>query len=167
MLFAGSLALVPFAVHNQQIVTGRELQPYHYDNFVANYFVLLSLVLAGSLLLRFARPFRLAVWPRAYVCGLVGMLAIGWGAVECFYTGRVLDSINAERDGGLAISRRLKEISAAEGIKSGNVIIFYEWLGDDIAASIPQPILWSLHQSDFRLDFESGEQRTILPTALF
>lgn len=36
-LLAASFALLPFAVFNQQLVTGRTLQPLHYELFVTNY----------------------------------------------------------------------------------------------------------------------------------
>jgi hypothetical protein len=38
-------AITPFALLNQQIITGRSLQPMHYEIFVANYLVLAALVL--------------------------------------------------------------------------------------------------------------------------
>jgi hypothetical protein len=85
---------------------------------------------------------------------------LGWGFVECFYSGRVLDSINVERDAGLAISRRLNEIDAVKGEKRGSVIVFYEWLGDDLAGTIPQPNLWSLHQNTFgSIPFQKSKER--------
>ncbi len=42
-LFAASFALTPALVFNQQIITGRSLQPFHYEWFIANY-----LALAGT-----------------------------------------------------------------------------------------------------------------------
>lgn len=46
LIFAASFALLPFLVFNQQIISGRSIQPFHYEVFVANYFVLLALVMA-------------------------------------------------------------------------------------------------------------------------
>jgi hypothetical protein len=40
-----SYALLPFIVFNQQIITGRSLQPFHYEQFIINYVVLIALVL--------------------------------------------------------------------------------------------------------------------------
>ncbi|HVF49150.1 MAG TPA: hypothetical protein VNA19_03640 [Pyrinomonadaceae bacterium] len=55
VIFAASFALTPFVVFNQQIVTGRSLQPFHYQMFSANYLALLALVLAATLLRRGTR----------------------------------------------------------------------------------------------------------------
>ena len=49
-LFAIALALVPFAVFNQQVITGRSLQPIHYQVFIGNYVAMLGLVVAVGLL---------------------------------------------------------------------------------------------------------------------
>jgi len=31
LIFAGSFALLPFVVFNQQVITGRSIQPFHYE----------------------------------------------------------------------------------------------------------------------------------------
>ncbi|MDQ1613389.1 MAG: hypothetical protein QOG00_3320, partial [Pyrinomonadaceae bacterium] len=49
---AASFALTPFAVFNQQVLTGRSLQPVHYEQFISNYVSLLSLTLACVLVSR-------------------------------------------------------------------------------------------------------------------
>ena len=41
-LFAASFALMPLAVFNQQVITGRSLQPFHYESFIANYVTLVG-----------------------------------------------------------------------------------------------------------------------------
>jgi hypothetical protein len=51
-LFAASCALTPIVLLNQQVITGRSLQPVHYEIFVSNYLVLLSAVLFAGLVLR-------------------------------------------------------------------------------------------------------------------
>lgn len=45
VLFTLSLAIAPVVVFNQQVITGRSLQPVHYTIFVANYMVLTAAVL--------------------------------------------------------------------------------------------------------------------------
>ncbi|HYG83194.1 MAG TPA: hypothetical protein VD861_22540, partial [Pyrinomonadaceae bacterium] len=50
VLLAASLALTPLAVFNQQVLTGRSLQPIHYEVFIVNYVVAFALVLAVALL---------------------------------------------------------------------------------------------------------------------
>ncbi|HYE66065.1 MAG TPA: hypothetical protein VD966_10805, partial [Pyrinomonadaceae bacterium] len=51
-LFAASLALTPVIVFNQHVLTGRSLQPIHYEQFIVNYLSLVSLVLAAALIWR-------------------------------------------------------------------------------------------------------------------
>src|SRR5215207_1417936 len=51
-LFAFSFALVPLVVFNQQIITGRSLQPIHYQVFIGNYVAALALVLSIGVLFR-------------------------------------------------------------------------------------------------------------------
>lgn len=50
ILFAASFALGPFVVFNQQIVTGFSLQPFHYEHFIANYWVILAAMLVAAAL---------------------------------------------------------------------------------------------------------------------
>ena len=49
VIFAASFALMPFIVLNQQIITGRLMQPIHYKGFIANYSVLIAIVISGAL----------------------------------------------------------------------------------------------------------------------
>jgi hypothetical protein len=49
-LFVISCAILPFVVFNQQILTGRSLQPFHYEQFVVNYFVLIAVVITDRML---------------------------------------------------------------------------------------------------------------------
>ena len=42
-IFALSLVLAPFVLFNQQVVTGMSLQPFHYEAFVGNYWILIAL----------------------------------------------------------------------------------------------------------------------------
>jgi hypothetical protein len=50
VLFNAALALCVFVVFNQQIITGRSLQPMHYEQYIGNYVALLSASLALGLL---------------------------------------------------------------------------------------------------------------------
>lgn len=49
-LFAASCGLAPFIVFNQQILTGRSLQPFHYEQFIVNYQILVGLVVTYHLM---------------------------------------------------------------------------------------------------------------------
>ena len=50
VLFNAALALTVLVVFNQQIITGRSLQPMHYEQYIGNYVALLAAALAAGLL---------------------------------------------------------------------------------------------------------------------
>ncbi len=49
VIFTVSFALLPFLVFNQQIITGRSIQPFHYEVLIANYVVLLACLLWATM----------------------------------------------------------------------------------------------------------------------
>ncbi len=73
LIFAASFALLPLVLFNQQVLTGRSIQPYHFETFVANYAVLIGLVIMTALLYQ---PIT-----RRRLLG-IAVLCFLWGAVE-------------------------------------------------------------------------------------
>src|SRR5262249_38049652 len=73
VVFAASLALLPLVVFNQQILTGRAMQPYHYAAFVVNYTVLIAVLITATLWWK-QIPRRALLW--------VAALSFMWGLVE-------------------------------------------------------------------------------------
>ncbi|HVE59153.1 MAG TPA: hypothetical protein VNB22_20185 [Pyrinomonadaceae bacterium] len=147
-LFAVSLALVPLVVFNQQIITGRSLQPIHYQVFIGNYVAALALVVAVGILLKKSEIFNKTSVKAAIT--LVALLAVVWGFVECHYTVRVLDDANIERDKGFDVGRYLTEISKQNGDTHKTVIMPFSMLqGDDLPTIAPQSVLWARHQHVF------------------
>src|SRR5215213_1746633 len=49
VIFAGSFALLPLVVFNQQVLTGRSMQPFHFEVFIVNYVVLISAEILATL----------------------------------------------------------------------------------------------------------------------
>lgn len=78
VLMTLSFAVTPLILFNQQIVTGRSLQPVHYEIFIANYLVVTSAVLLAALMMQ---TDALAAAVRR---GLIyaGIIAAIWGFVE-------------------------------------------------------------------------------------
>lgn len=106
-IFTASLALLPFAVFNQQIITGRIMQPYHYEVFILNYAVLVSVVLAVALL-RKPVPQRLLIW--------IAGLSLVWGAIEVGVPARltfVPAAVNTDRM--VPVLLRLNELAKTDG----------------------------------------------------
>ena len=82
-----SLALTPIILFNQQVVTGRSLQPVHYELFIANYMVLTAAVILGSEWL--SRGNVEAEQPRFQrVVAYFAMAAFAWGAFEAYGSSR-------------------------------------------------------------------------------
>jgi hypothetical protein len=107
LIFAASLALVPFAVFNQQLITGWTMQPYHYETFILNYAVLVGVVIAVALL-RKPVPRRLLL--------AVAAISVVWGMIEVGLPARLTFvplAINNERM--IPVLLRLNELSKADG----------------------------------------------------
>lgn len=106
LIFTASLALLPFAVFNQQIITGWTMQPYHYEVFILNYAVLVAVVIA--VVLRGPVPRQLLIWMAA--------LSVVWGAVEVGVPARltfVPAATNTDRM--IPVLLRLNELAKADG----------------------------------------------------
>ncbi len=147
-LFAVSLALVPLIVFNQQIITGRSLQPIHYQVFIGNYVAALALVVAVGILLKKTEIFNKSSAKAVIV--FVALLAVVWGFVECHYTVRVLDEANVARDEGMDVAQRLNELAVTNGDTHKTVIMPFSMLeGDDLPTIAPQSVLWARHQHVF------------------
>jgi hypothetical protein len=72
VLFTASLALLPFVVFNQQILTGKAMQSFHFEIFVVNYSTLIALFITITLLWRFvSRRFLILTSAVALAAGLI------------------------------------------------------------------------------------------------
>lgn len=147
-LFAISLALTQIAVFNQQVITGQELQPIHYQVFIGNYVAGLAVVVTLGLIWRSFEGRSKAVW-RCAVAG-VAMTAAAWGFVECHYTVRILDDVNVARDEALPVARRLTEIGKNDPEAHKKVVLHLGMAeADDLPTIAPQSVLWARHQHVF------------------
>ena len=147
-LFAISFALVPIIVFNQQIITGRSLQPIHYQVFIGNYVAGLALVVAVGIILKKTDWFK-SFAPKI-VLPVIALIAVAWGFVECHYTVRILDEANVARDEAMPVGRRLTELSKTENNPYKTVIMPFSMLqGDDLPTVAPQSVLWARHQHVF------------------
>jgi hypothetical protein len=158
-IFALSLSLVPLIVFNQQIVTGRSLQPIHYQVFIGNYVAGLALVVTCGILLRDALVANRSIVRIA--CATVAVIAIAWGFVECHFTVRVLDDANVERDLALPVAKRLEELAREDADPHRTTVIAYDGIqADDMPSVAPQNVLWARHQHIFAgLTWEENKER--------
>jgi hypothetical protein len=105
-IFAASFALLPFLVFNQQVLTGRSVQPYHYEVFIANYAVLMGLVLTVKLL----RP-DLSRRPLI----VMASLCFVWGVIEVNQPFKERSTFDVTNDQTVPVLLRLKELAYEDG----------------------------------------------------
>jgi hypothetical protein len=107
VIFAASLAILPPVVFNQQVLTGRTMQPYHYAAFVVNYTVLIALVITAKLWWKHLSR-RALVW--------VAAVSLMWGLIEVGLPSR-LNTVPAAvaSDQIVPVLRRLDDLSNQDG----------------------------------------------------
>jgi hypothetical protein len=107
VLYVASLALLPFVVFNQQVLTGRSMQAFHFEDFVVNYSTMVGLLLLITLFWRLV-PERLLIW--------MAGLSLAWGIIAVGLPSRFLLvpwAISNEKR--IPVLRRLKELSKQDG----------------------------------------------------
>lgn len=145
VIAAASFALLPFIVLNQQIITGRVLQPIHYKGFVTSYAVLISFVILGGLSWPRRNGGSWQVSKRALVW--ITIAAFEWGAIEAY---------QAAKRNAVANDRGAEEMTiyayfadqARKGsrLNSDEVILFEDLaMADGAPAASPFPVLWAPH----------------------
>lgn len=148
-LFVLSLALAVIAVFNQQVITGRSLQPIHYQVFIGNYVAGLALVLMLGILFKTIAESKI----KQVAFAILAIIATVWGIVECHYTVRVLDDANITRDEGMPVAKRLTELSVNDVPSPDSqraVTLALSLLqADELPTVAPQAVLWARHQHVF------------------
>jgi hypothetical protein len=151
VLFTASFALTPLLVFNQQIITGRSLQPLHYELYIAKYLALLSLVLTLAILRRGREsvPRRIS-WR---VLASVALVALGWGMIETAVETKRHAWASLDRDEALPVARRLAELShlsTAQTLDTREVVLYFNLDHADISPVVaPEPVLWAPHTPAF------------------
>jgi hypothetical protein len=135
VLFAASCALTPFVVFNQQVVTGRSLQPFHYEQFIVNYLVLAGAVIADQLLWRLLK--RRPVFTVA--------LALVIGTTLAIKTSKVSLRENILRDEAIPLFNYL-EADAIRRSPSGAALFDKTLLSASSQTTCASlPLFWSLY----------------------
>jgi hypothetical protein len=158
-IYTLALAITPIVIFNQQVITGRSLQPIHYQVFIGNYVAALALMCTIGLLARGVLvENRLAA--RA-ACVVLSLAAVFWGFVECHYTVRVLDDANIERDLALPAARKLEEMARSEADPHRATVLAFDMIqADDLPTVAPQNVLWARHQHVFAgLSWQESKER--------
>jgi hypothetical protein len=141
-LFLFSFALIAPIVFNQHVITGRSLQPVHYQFFAANYTALFALLAVTFLLLTSRAP--------RYLNKLLLLVAvIGFYVGYREITGQV--SFDVLRDDIVPVANKIREVSSADTdmVLSFDVTGFGWPTSDEIPALASRPVLWAPHQRVF------------------
>lgn len=150
VLFTASAALLSFLVFNQQILTGRSLQPLHYEIFMANYVSLLAVVLTIYVLRRGRREAYDRIPGR--ILALFTVAVFGWGIVEA--TGGTNRKVAQARLGDDAMpvvkwmaadSKRAGFVSADPHNPRAIVFASTPLIADTLPTGAPQAQLFASH----------------------
>jgi hypothetical protein len=106
LIFAAAFAVLPLLLFNQQLVTGRSIQPYHFESFIANYAVLVGLVIMTGLFCPSFTRRRLV---------LIGVLCFVWGGFEVSMAIVANYKGNVAADQMVPVLLRLKQLSLEDG----------------------------------------------------
>ena len=159
--FIAAFALAPLLVFNQQILTARSLQPFHYEFYVINYVVLLAAVLIAAI---FWQKFVSRTKTVSFVLlGILGLTATVWGYVEAKETTVFWDAINVRRDEAMPVNLYLRDAAGGDIASAMRQTTFnLEPLQADSQPTVaPQSILWARHQHVFAglKDWEENKRR--------
>jgi hypothetical protein len=106
LIFTASFALLPFLVFNQQVITGRSIQPFHYEVLIANYVVLAGAVMLVKLL---------DVTVRARTAWLIVLLCVSWAAMEVGVPSPIRANNDVRLDEMVPVLKRLNELAQTDG----------------------------------------------------
>jgi len=167
VLFTASLALTVLVVFNQQILTGRSLQPIHYEWFIANYCALVALVLLCSLWRRNnPRPLLTNKW-----LAILAIVAVLWAGGEAWLAANLNLYYNRRVDEALPVFQRLNQIdSATKGERSVAIpVVLLDdlALADRLPTDAPFGLLWAPRMLVFPGVSESENQERFFKQLYF
>jgi len=144
VLFVISLLLLPLAVFNQQVITGRSLQPFHYEEFVTSYCLLIAAVIGCGILVRSR---SLPSWVLSHrALFWIGVLSFTYGINSASGISRAALSDNTVRDKSVMVGKRLRELGRED---LGMVFTVEPRQAETLPTVAPQPSLWALHMAVF------------------
>lgn len=141
-----SLILFLFALFNQQILTGRSLQPFHYEVFIGNYTALLALVLVLAMFKRKSGEGESILSQRA--CFWLCVISLFWGATETMFNIYRHRERNLACDAFIPVTRRLTELAAVAGKDTNKREVLFSpdiFVADTVPGYAPQSVLWATH----------------------
>ncbi len=159
--FIAAFSFAPLLVFNQQILTARSLQPFHYEFYVINYVVLLAVVLIIAVFWQnFLSRFKtVSIVSLSILCAA----AIFWGYIEARETTAFWNDTNTQRDEAMPVNLRLRELAGGdvENAKQRTTLNLEPLQADMQTTVAPQSPLWARHQHVFAglYSWEENRQR--------
>jgi len=150
--FTISFALLPFVLFNYQVITGRSLQSFHYETYIAPYSVAVAAVLSGALLLR--RRLGLPSLYRRSIRTLwcLAILTLVWASTGTVIMSRAHIASERLADEKLTAVRRMYEdLVPEEHLQTTQPIAFFTDLfqADMAPTRARYAVLWSPHMFVF------------------
>jgi hypothetical protein len=132
VLFTASCAATPFVVFNQQVITGHSLQPFHYEQFIVNYLILIGFVITDQLLWKFL--LRRSLFPIALALVVGTSLAIKSSSVNSQH--------NLVRDEAIPVFKRIED-DLVRNPAAGTALFDQTLLAASAPTSCTVPLLWA------------------------
>ncbi|MGI8837458.1 MAG: hypothetical protein ACR2H4_12595 [Pyrinomonadaceae bacterium] len=143
-IFAASFAALPFVVLNQQLITGRVMQPIHYKGFVTGYSVLIAIVLTMALQWRIRGDQYWAISKRVMLW--VALAALDWGMIETHQAAKRSFQANNQAAEEMIVYARLNQQTETGSSKAREVVLFSDLsMADAAPAATPHAVLWAPH----------------------
>jgi hypothetical protein len=164
--FAMSLLAMPIVIFNQQVISGRLLQPIHYKVFIANYAVLTGFVIILPMIARGTKAGATQFSARALF--LIGALAFAWGLVEVAGIAKRDIEYTKIRDEATPALKRIDEITRQDGlydrIKSGTAtypIVYASnlMMAADVPTETQAAVLWAMHTPAAGMSLDESKKR--------
>ena len=165
VLFVASLALTPFVVFNQQVLTGRSAQPNHYEMFGVGHATMAAVMMAAVLVWRGRGRERKAPAPALALIALVALIA---GAYQSLLAGRVNWHGNLRRDEARPAMLRLSAAGRVAGRLDTRSRVFATdpTVANALPTLAPQPVLWSPYML-FASDMSTAEDKERMSLYLY
>ncbi|HEX5707927.1 MAG TPA: hypothetical protein VFX96_11560 [Pyrinomonadaceae bacterium] len=163
LIFTAALGLTPFVVFNQQVLTGRSLQPFHYGTSSVNYVVVAAVCLSAALVIKTLSDDSQRRAARVFA--LVAAAALLAGCYEGLLSGRRHLAGNALRDSALPAFRALaREARVSRRLDTEALVLCTDvTVADALTTVAPQPVLWSPHMINFPgAGIEEDRERLLL-----
>jgi hypothetical protein len=144
IILAASLCLTSLITFNQQIITGRSLQPFHYQQFTTCYLVLIAIIIALSLWLNTRDENKRQLSSRALFW--ISVFSFFWGTFEASGTARGHFQANVLRDDMIPAVNKLRELVSDN---KNTVLVTNMIQSDNLPTLISMPVLWAPHMESF------------------